>query len=207
MEQLQHRLPHRAAHGKLRSLSTCTEPDMDTGTAHHGACSLSHALALLFLAQCTASVQSWNVVSYQKLQQVQSKQQVALGCEALYRRERVAQEHVQQLLVPLCRHEAHGITAEMVQTGGKGCAPTRTQSCSRIDEQAPACQHLNDCFDVLRTGSCPQRPNRRLLYVQLPPSAATSSAGRANRLAVSPLNRSNPRYALLPRDGATTSVA
>ena len=31
--------------------------------------------------------------------------------------------------------------------------------------------HLDDCFDVLRTGSCQERPNRHLLHVQMPPHA------------------------------------
>lgn len=66
------------------------------------------------LAQYTASIKSWNSVSYQKLQEVRSKEQVALRCKALHCRERMAQDHVQQLLVPLCTDDTHAIsTADM----------------------------------------------------------------------------------------------
>ena len=63
-----------------------------------------------FVCQCTAGMASWNRVIYQKLQEVHSEQQVALRCEALHRCERMVQDHVQQVLVALCRHEAHAIT-------------------------------------------------------------------------------------------------
>jgi cytochrome c-type biogenesis protein CcmH/NrfF len=76
---------------------------MDTCISHRGAWSLSYAIALPLLAQCTAITKSWNSISHQKLQEVQSEHQMALQSEALHCRKCVAQDHVQQLLVPLYR--------------------------------------------------------------------------------------------------------